>query len=122
VKRIASFVGGILVDALVFGALGSFFGYTIAQRGRPALLVRNLTEADVTQLMVHSDTARSHSVGTLSPHASQRVPLSGGDQSVWLTGSTTAGKTLESEHVYVTSGVLVFGAICADAISLEPTL
>lgn len=121
-KRILSFVGGVFVGALVFGALGSLIGYTIAESGKPALLVRNLTDADVTQLVLHSDTAQAQSFGTLSPHASRRVRLSGADQSVWLTGSTAAGKSLESEHVYVTSGVLVFGAIYADAISLEPTL
>ena len=122
VKRFVNFVGGVLVGALVFGALGAFLGYSIAESGKPALLVRNLTDAGVTQLVVHSDTKHSHSVGTLSPHTSRRVQLSRGDQLIWLTVSTAAGKTLESEHVYVTSGVRVFGAICVDTISLEPTL
>ena len=121
-KRLLSYVGAFVLGAITFGVLGVFVGYEIVQSGKPALLVRNLTDIEVTQVVVHSDTEGSRSLGSLSPRAFQRVQLSKGDQSLWVTVSTAAGKTLESEHVYVTSGVLVFGAILSDAIMLEPVL
>jgi hypothetical protein len=122
VKPVSSFVGGFVLAALVFGAGGVFVGYEIAQSGKPALLVRNVSDTAVTEVVVHSDREASRSIGSLSPRTSRRVQLSGADHSLWLTASNAAGNVLESEHVYVTSGFIVFGVISADAITLEAAL
>jgi hypothetical protein len=122
VKRVPSFVAGLIVGAVLLGVLGLFVGYELVQRGTPALVLRNVTEAPVTHLILHSDHGDSRSLGRLAPQASRRVHLAGADQLIWLTGSTSAGRSLESQHVYVTSGVLVVGTISADKIALEPTL
>ena len=120
-KRLLSYIGAFVLGAIIFGVLGVFFGYEVAQSGTPALLVRNLTDVEVTQVVVHSDREASRPLGSLSPRGFQRVKLPKGDQSIWIT-VTAAGKTLESEHVYATTGVLVFGAICGEAIALHPAL
>jgi hypothetical protein len=119
VNRIISFVGGLVVGALVFGAIGLLFGYEIAERDTPALVVSNLTDDVVTQLVVHSDR-ESRPIGSLSARASRRVSLSTRHQSPWLTGSVARGTTMESEHVYVTTKVAYFAAIFAGAIVLVP--
>ena len=121
-KRFLSYVGAFVLGAIVFGAFGLFIGHEIGQSGTPAVVVRNLTEVEVTQVVVHSDWGGSHSLGSLPPRASQRAQLRKGDQSVWITLNTAAGKTLESDHVYATTGVVLFGAICGDAITLDPVL
>jgi xanthosine utilization system XapX-like protein len=119
VKRLVTFSGGLILGAFLFGALGIFVGYQIAQGGKPALVLHNLTDAEVAQITVHSDAGDSRSIDRLPPKASRRVKLSGRDQALWITGTTTAGRALESEHVYVTSGTLVFGAISENAIMLD---
>ena len=121
-KRLLSCLGAFVLGALVFGGLGAFFGYGIGQSGTPAVLVRNLTDAEATQVVVHSDWAGSHALGSLSSGASHRAQLRKGDQSVWITLSTAAGKTLEIQRVYATTGVVVVGAVCGEAITLEPVL
>ncbi|MEP7249483.1 MAG: hypothetical protein ABI787_06880 [Spartobacteria bacterium] len=120
-KRVACFLGGVLVGALLFAAFG-WFGHRIGGRDTPALVMWNLTDANATQLIMHSDRGDSRSLGMLAARGSKRVPLSGGDQAVWLTVHTAANKALESEHVYVDSFVDYFGVILADSVVLRPAL
>jgi hypothetical protein len=122
VKGLVTFSGGLIVGAFLFGVLGIFVGYQIAQSGRPALVLRNLSNAEVAQVTVHSDTGDLRSIDRLPPKASRRIKLSGRDQALWITGTPAAGKTLESEHVCITSGTLVFGAISENAIMLDVEL
>ena len=122
VPYIISHIGAFVVGAGIFGFVGVFVGYELAQSGTPAVLVANLTDVEITQIVVHTDRGDSHSLAALSPRASHRVKLLGGDQHVWITVSTPEGKSLESKQVYTTAGGLVFGAICGEAITLVSTL
>ena len=119
VKRVVTFAAGLILGAFLFGPLGIFVGYQIAQSGKPALVLRNLTDAEVAQITVHSDVGDLRSIDRLPPEASRRIKLLGRDQSLWITGTTAAGTALESEHVYVTSGTVVFGTISDKAIILD---
>ena len=122
VPYIISHIGAFVVGAAVFGFVGVFVGYVLAQSGTPAVLVAKLTDVEITQIVVHTDRGNSHSPAALSSGASNRVKLLGGDQHVWITVNTPEGKSLESKQVYTTAGGLVFAAICGDAITLVSTL
>jgi hypothetical protein len=121
ITHTSAFLLGAAIFGVLLGFAGLFVGYDLAHSGRPALLVRNLTGDEVTEVVVLPHGAARRSVERLPPRGSERIQLSGQEQSIRITATMAAGKRIESDWVYVTPDTLVFAAILHDVIAIELT-
>ena len=118
-KRAVPFVVGFVFGAIVFGASGAFFGYSLVKSGEPALVVFNASLRPVASLKVETDVGESYHIADLLPQKACRIKISGRDKALWMTASTSAGKSLTSNKTYVTSEGILFAIISDDSIVIN---
>jgi hypothetical protein len=117
-KRIFSFVGGVVVGALVFGTGLGVLGYVLGA-GKPSVIVRNLTQFPISNIRIETSGGESYALNDLDPATSARAEIAGGDQSIWLTLTTSTGETRKSEQTYVPGQGTVFIAVTEDSITMD---
>jgi hypothetical protein len=119
VKRFFPFLGGLIFGALVFGACGIFVGYGLARSDQPAVVVRNITSAAISEVRIETDVGESHRISELLPQKPRRIKISGRDKALWITATTRTGKILTSEKIYVTSQGIIFGIVSEDFVVID---
>ena len=107
----------VVATAAGVAALGA--GALWLAAGRPLVTLRNASPATITGLEIRSGSDTSYVVGELAAGDSRDTPIGGGDKLIWIVGRSATGEALESERVYVTSGVSVAGAYDGKKITLE---
>jgi hypothetical protein len=120
-RRAFSFLGGLIVGALVFGIGGAFLGYILGH-GEPSVIVRNLTHSPIPQIRIETDVGETYSLENIPSGGSGRTKISGRDKALWVVASLSDGTTKTSEQIYVTTQGTVFVAVSEDAISIDYTL
>lgn len=121
-RRVLSFVGGLVVGALIFGIGGAFFGYILAHTGEPSVIVRNLTHSPIPQVRIETDVGETYALDSIPPDGSRRTQISGRDKALWVVATLSDGETKTSEQIYVTSQGTVFVAVSGNAISIDYAL
>lgn len=114
-----SFLGGLIVGAVVFGLGGIFFGYIFAHRGEPSVIVRNLTHSTIQQIRIETDISEPYTFQNIPPGESRRTQIVKGDMALWVVVISLTGVTKKSEQIYVASQGTVFVAVSNDAITLD---
>ena len=121
-RRAFSFLGGLIVGALVFGIGGAFLGYILGHLGEPSVIVRNLTHSPIPQVRIETDVGETYTLDSIPPDGSGRTEISGRDKALWVVATLSDGTTKKSEQIYVTSQGTVFVAVSENAISIAYAL
>ena len=121
-RRVLSFIGGLVVGALIFGIGGAFLGYILAHTGEPSVIVRNLTQSPIPQVHIETDVGETYTLDSIPPDGSRRTQISGREKALWVVATLSDGETKTSEKVYVTSQGTVFVAVSGNAISIDYAL
>jgi hypothetical protein len=119
VKRGFSFLGGLIVGALIFGIGGVFFGYLFAHFGEPLVIVRNLTHSPISQVRIETGVGEFYTLENIPPGESRRTKVSGRDKALWVVVTSPTGERKKSEQIYVSSQGKVFVAVSGDAITID---
>jgi hypothetical protein len=117
-KRLFSFLGGLALGAVVFGAGGIFFGIIVAQSDEPVVVVRNLTPSGIPKVRIETDVGESYAIDNLLTNESRRIHISGRDKALWVVATMPNGETSESEQIYVSSRGKIFVAVCEDSVGI----
>ncbi len=112
------FLGG----AALFGAIGTFFGYSIATSNEPAVFIRNLSNTDIPQIRIETNVGESYDFGNLARDASRRVKISGRDKLAWIVLITQSGQEKQSPKLYVTSEGVLVGVITDSGVTVDYVL
>jgi hypothetical protein len=120
-KLIISFVGGVVVGAIVFGTALGLLGYVIGA-GKPSVIVRNLTQFPITYVRIETSAGESYALSDIGPATSARAEIAGGDKAVWLTLTTSTGQRRKSEQIYVPGQGTVFIAVTDQSITMDSEL
>jgi hypothetical protein len=117
-KRVGSFLGGVVIGALVFGTVFGFVGYELGHFGEPSVIVRNLTQSPI-HVRTDTDVGESYALNDIDPAASRRTGISGRDTVLWIAATTSTGETRKSEQIDVTSQGTVFVAVTEQSITID---
>ena len=117
-KRIVPFPVAIGITA---GAIvGFFLGAMVTRHGEPAVVIRNATDETLQQVSITTNIGRSYRIHELQPHNTATVRVSSQRPMALNVGATTSGgKELSSEKVYVASQGVVFALVSSDGITLQ---
>lgn len=89
-------------------------------QGEPAVVIRNATDETLQQVSTTTNIGRSYRIHELQPHHTATVRVSSHRPMALNVGATTSGgKELSSEKVYVASLGAVLALVSSDGITLQ---
>ncbi len=118
-KRGFSFLGGLVVGALIFGIGGVFFGFNFSHFNEPSVIVRNLTHSTIQQIRIETDIGETYTFQNIPPGESRRTQIAKGDMAFWVVTTSLTGETKKSKQIYVSNQGTVFVAVSDDNITLD---
>ena len=119
VKRGFSFLGGLIVGAVIFGIGGIFIGFNFGHYGEPSVIIRNFTHSTIQQIRIETDIGESYTFQNIPPDESRRTQIAKGDMALWVVFTSPTGVTKKSKQIYVSSQGTVFVAVSDDVITLD---
>jgi hypothetical protein len=118
-KSMFSFLGGILLGGVVFGAAGVFFGIILEHSGEPVVVVHNLSRSSIPNVRIETDVGESYAIDNLLTNESRRIRISGRDKALWIVAVMPTGVTNRSAQVYVSSQGKVFGVVSEESVAID---